>query len=51
VSLLQHLRDPSDLGITMGVTGGGVVTPLSMVKLCEKGVPPRGPWTCMEVST
>jgi hypothetical protein len=30
VSLLQHLRDPSDSKVTMGVTGGGVVTPLSV---------------------
>jgi hypothetical protein len=43
VSLLQHLKDPSDLGVTMGVKGGGVVTPLSAVRSCRKEVPPRGP--------
>jgi hypothetical protein len=43
VSLLQHLRDPGDLVVTMEVTSGGVVTPLSAVWLCRRGVPPRGP--------
>jgi hypothetical protein len=51
VSLLQHLRDPNDLGNTMGVKGGGVVILLSVVRSCGKEVPPRGPWTCLEVRT
>jgi hypothetical protein len=29
----------------MEVIGGGVVTPLSAVRPCGKGLPPRGPWT------
>jgi hypothetical protein len=36
VSLLQHLRDVGDLGVTMGVMGGGVVTPLSAIRLCGR---------------
>jgi hypothetical protein len=51
VFLLQHLKHPGDLGVTMGVTIGGVVIPLSAVRPCGKGVPPRRPWTCMEVCT
>jgi hypothetical protein len=31
VSLLQHLRDPGDLGITVGFKDEGVMTPISMV--------------------
>jgi hypothetical protein len=49
VSQLQHLRDPGDLGVTMEVIGGGVVTPLGVVRQCGRKVPLRGPWTCMEV--
>jgi hypothetical protein len=51
VSLLQYLRDPGDLGATMGVTGGGVVILLSAVRPYGRGVPPRRPWTCIEVHT
>jgi hypothetical protein len=51
VSLLQHLKDPSDLGITRGFKGGGVVTTLSTVRPCGRGVLPREPWTCLEVHT
>jgi hypothetical protein len=43
VSLLQHVRDLFDLGVTMGVKGGGVVIPLSAVKPCRREVPPRRP--------
>lgn len=43
VSLFQHLKDLGDLGVTMGITGGGVVTPLSAVRLCEREVSSRGP--------
>jgi hypothetical protein len=49
VSLLLHLKDPGDFGVTMGVTGSRVVIPLSAVRLCGRGVPPRGLWTCIEV--
>jgi hypothetical protein len=45
------IRDRGDLGITMGIMDGGMVTPLSAVRLCGRGVPPRGPWTCLEVCT
>jgi hypothetical protein len=43
VSSLQYLRDPSDLGFTMGVTVGGMVTVLSAVRPCGRRVLPRGP--------
>jgi hypothetical protein len=33
VPLLQHLRDPCDLGVTMG---GRVVAPLSTVRPCGR---------------
>jgi hypothetical protein len=49
VSQLQHLGDLSDLGFTMGVKGGGAVTPLSAVRPCGRGMPPKGLWTCLEV--
>jgi hypothetical protein len=51
VLLLQHLRDRGDFGVTMGATGSKVVTPPSTVRLYERGMPPRGPWTCLEVCT
>jgi hypothetical protein len=51
VFLLQYLRDPDDLGIIMEVTGGGVVTLLSVIRLCRRRVPSIGPLTCMEVRT
>jgi hypothetical protein len=51
VFLFQHLRDPGDFGITMGITDGGMLTPLSAVRLCGRGVPPRGPCTSIEVRT
>jgi hypothetical protein len=35
VSLFQHLKDLGDLGITMEVKGGRVVTPLSAVGRVE----------------
>jgi hypothetical protein len=38
---LHHLRDLDDFGLTMGVTGGKVVTPPSAVRPCRRGVPPR----------
>jgi hypothetical protein len=50
VSLLQHLRDLDDLGVTMGVTGGGVVTLLNIVRLCGRSAT-RRPWICMEIHT
>ena len=37
VSLLRHQSDPDDLGVTMRVMGGGVVTPLSAVRPCGVG--------------
>jgi hypothetical protein len=43
VSLFQHLRDPDDLEVTMGVKGGGLVTPLGTIRPCGKEVPPKGP--------
>jgi hypothetical protein len=43
VSLLQHQRNRVTFAVTMGVKGGGVVTPLSVVRLCGRGVLPRGP--------
>jgi hypothetical protein len=49
--LLQHLRDLSSLGVTMGIEDGAVVTLLSAVRPCGKGVPPKGPWICLEVRT
>jgi hypothetical protein len=51
ISLLQQLRDSNDLGVTMEVTSGGVVTPLSVVRPCDVEVPPRGPSICVEVRT
>jgi hypothetical protein len=47
VSLLQHLKDPGDLG----VMDGGMMIPLSAIRPCGRKVPPRGPWICMEVCT
>jgi hypothetical protein len=35
----------------MRVTGGGVVTPLSAVRLSGRKVPSKGPWTCLDVLT
>jgi hypothetical protein len=49
VSLLQHLRDLDDLGVSMEVTSGGMMTPLSPVRLFGRELLPRGPWTCLEV--
>lgn len=37
VSLPRHQSDPVDLGVTMRVTGGRVVTPLSAVRPCGVG--------------
>jgi hypothetical protein len=36
VSLLHHLRVQGDFGVTMGVIGGGMVTPLSVVRACGR---------------
>jgi hypothetical protein len=43
VSLFQHLKDLVDLEVTIRVIGGGVVTPLSAVRLCRRKVLPKGP--------
>jgi hypothetical protein len=43
VSLLEHLRDPGDLEVTMGIMGGGVVTPLSAIRPFGRRVSPTGP--------
>jgi hypothetical protein len=43
VFLLQNPKDLDDLGVTIGVTCGEVVTPLSAVRSCRRAVPPRGP--------
>lgn len=52
MSLLQHLKDFGALGITIGITGGGVVAPLCMVRPHRKEVLPfcealevLRPWT------
>jgi hypothetical protein len=37
VSSLQHLSDLGDLVVAMGITGGGIVIPLSGVKTVWKG--------------
>lgn len=42
---------PVALVVTMGVLGGVGETPPSAVRPCGMGVPPRRPWTCMEVRT
>ena len=39
------LEEHGDLGITMEITSGGVVIPLSAVRPCGRRVPLRGPWT------
>jgi hypothetical protein len=39
------------LGSPMEVTSGGVVIPLSAVRLYGRRVPPRGLWTSTEVHT
>jgi hypothetical protein len=44
VSLLQHLRDSDDLGVTMEVIVGGVVILLCMAIPCGRGMLPSGPW-------
>jgi hypothetical protein len=36
VSSFEYLRDPDDLEVTMGVTGGGVVTLVSAVCHVER---------------
>jgi hypothetical protein len=51
VTLLQHLKDLGDLGVSVGIKGDGVVTPQSAIRPCGREVPPRGPWTCLEVRT
>jgi hypothetical protein len=38
VFLIQYLKDPGDLGITIGVTSGGVVTPLSVIRPYGRGM-------------
>jgi hypothetical protein len=43
ISILQHLRDSGDLGVTMEVMDPGMVTPLSVVRPSGRGVPRRGP--------
>jgi hypothetical protein len=48
---ISALKGPGDLGVNMGVLDGEVVTLLSLVRPCKRGVPPRGPWTCIEVRT
>jgi hypothetical protein len=45
VSSLQHLKYLGDLGNTIEVIDGGVVTPLSAIRPCGRKVPLRGPWT------
>ena len=37
VSSLRHHGESDDLGFITGVTGGGVVTPLSVVRPCGVG--------------
>jgi hypothetical protein len=41
VSLLQHLKDSTDLRVTIEIKGGRVVTPLSSLRSCERASPPR----------
>jgi hypothetical protein len=43
VSLLQQQSNMPNLKVSMEFRSGVVLTPLSAVRLCERGVPPKGP--------
>jgi hypothetical protein len=43
--LTSAFKDPNDLGVTMRVTSGRVIIPLSVVRSCGREVLPKGHWT------